>query len=308
VTLLLSAWTIGLILSLLALGIYISYRVFKFADITADGSITFGAAVAASMLTHGRNPLAASGAAFLAGCLAGICTGVLHTRFRINQLLSGILVMTALYSINLHVMGQSNLPLLSATTLATYAQDFGRWISGHDSARLLGWPVSARDLGSLLLAAAIVLITALILWLFFRTNLGSAMRASGDNEQMIRALGVSVENMIVVGLAIANGLVALAGALLAQYQGFADVQMGIGMIVWGLASVIIGRALIGSDSVGAALTGTILGSVLFRLIIALALRWGLNPNDLKLVTAIFVFGALVLPAAMQKVRRHAAAS
>jgi putative ABC transport system permease protein len=308
VTLLLSAWTIGLILSLLALGIYISYRVFKFADITADGSITFGAAVAATMLTRGVHPLAASGAAFVAGALAGICTGVLHTRFKINQLLSGILVMTALYSVNLHVMGQSNLPLLSATTLTTYAQDLGRWISGHDSAMLLGWPVSARDLGSLLLAAAIVLVVALILWLFFTTNLGSAMRASGDNEQMIRALGVSVENMIVIGLAIANGLVAFAGALLAQYQGFADVQMGIGMIVWGLASVIIGRALIGSDSVGAALIGTILGSVLFRLIIALALRWGLNPNDLKVVTAIFVFGALVLPAAMQKVRRHAATS
>ena len=307
-TLLLSAWTIGLILSLLALGVYISYRVFKFADITADGSITFGAAVAASMLTRGVHPLAASGAAFAAGALAGICTGVLHTRFKINQLLSGILVMTALYSINLHVMGQSNLPLLSATTLATYAQELGRWISGHDSARLLGWPVSARDLGSLLLAAAIVLIIALILWLFFKTNLGSAMRASGDNDQMIRALGVSVENMIVLGLAIANGLVAFAGALLAQYQGFADVQMGIGMIVWGLASVIIGRALIGSDSVGAALTGTIMGSVFFRLIIAMALRWGLNPNDLKLVTAIFVFGALVVPMAMQNWRRRAAAS
>ena len=307
-TLLLSAWTIGLILSLLALGVYISYRVFKFADITADGSITFGAAVAASMLTRGMHPLAASGAAFVAGALAGICTGVLHTRFKINQLLSGILVMTALYSINLHVMGQSNLPLLSATTLATYAQDLGRWISGHDSAKLMGWPVSARDLGSLLLAAAIVLVIALILWLFFKTNLGSAMRASGDNDQMIRALGVSVENMIVLGLAISNGLVAFAGALLAQYQGFADVQMGIGMIVWGLASVIIGRALIGSDSIGAALTGTIMGSVFFRLIIAMALRWGLNPNDLKLVTAIFVFGALVVPMAMQKVRRRAAAS
>jgi putative ABC transport system permease protein len=134
------------------------------------------------------------------------------------------------------------------------------------------------------------------------------MRASGDNEQMIRALGVSVENMIVLGLCISNGLVAFAGALLAQYQGFADVQMGIGMIVWGLASVIIGRALIGSDSVGFALAGTVLGSVLFRLIIAVALRWGLNPNDLKLVTALFVFGALVLPAVMQRVRRHAAAS
>jgi len=307
-TLLLSAWTIGLILSLLALGVYISYRVFKFADITADGSITFGAAVAASMLTRGMHPLAASGTAFVAGALAGICTGVLHTRFKINQLLSGILVMTALYSINLHVMGQSNLPLLSATTLATYAQDLGRWISGHDSATLMGWPVSARDLGSLLLAAAIVLVIALILWLFFKTNLGSAMRASGDNDQMIRALGVSVENMIVLGLAISNGLVAFAGALLAQYQGFADVQMGIGMIVWGLASVIIGRALIGSDSVGAALTGTIMGSVFFRLIIAMALRWGLNPNDLKLVTAIFVFGALVVPMAMQNWRRRAAAS
>src|SRR5438477_6532867 len=203
-TLLLSAWTIGLILSLLALGVYISYRVFKFADITADGSITFGAAVAASMLTHGVHPLAASGAAFLAGAAAGICTGVLHTRFKINQLLSGILVMTALYSINLHVMGQSNLPLLSATTLTTYAQNIGHRLSGHDTANLLGWPVSARDLGSLVLSAAIVLIVALIAYFFFRTNLGSAMRASGDNAQMIRALGVGVENMIVLGLAISN--------------------------------------------------------------------------------------------------------
>lgn len=306
-SLLLSAWTIGLILSLLALGVYISYRVFKFADITADGSITFGAAVAAAMLTRGVHPVTACLAAFLAGSLAGLCTGVLHTRFKINQLLSGILVMTALYSINLHVLGSSNVPLLAVTTFTTYAQNLGRWLTGHDSATLLGWPVSARDFGSLIVVAAIVLIIALVAWLFFNTNLGSAMRAAGDNEQMIRALGVSVGNMIVLGLCISNGLVAFAGALLAQYQGFADVQMGIGMIVWGLASVIIGRALTGSDSVGIALTGTILGSVLFRLIIALALRWGLNPNDLKLVTALFVFGALVLPTFMEKmkVRRHA---
>jgi putative tryptophan/tyrosine transport system permease protein len=307
VSLLLSAWTIGLILSLLALGVYISYRVFKFADITADGSITFGASVAAAMLTRGVHPVTACLAAFLAGGLAGLCTGVLHTRFKINQLLSGILVMTALYSINLHVLGSSNVPLLAVTTFTTYAQNLGRWLTGHDSANLLGWPVSARDFGSLIIVAAIVLIIAIVAWLFFNTNLGSAMRAAGDNEQMIRALGVSVGNMIVLGLCISNGLVAFAGALLAQYQGFADVQMGIGMIVWGLASVIIGRALTGSDSVGVALTGTILGSVLFRLIIALALRWGLNPNDLKLVTALFVFGALVLPTFMQrvKVRRHA---
>lgn len=307
-TLLVSAWTIGLILSLLALGVYISYRVFAFPDITADGSITFGAAVAASMITHGTHPLAASGMAFLAGCVAGICTGVLHTRFKINQLLSGILVMTALYSVNLHVMGQSNLPLLNAKTLTTYAEMLGRRISGGDTSNLLGWTVSSRDLGSLILAAAIVLLIALVAFVFFRTNLGSAMRASGDNAQMIRAMGVSVENMIVLGLAISNGLIAFSGALLAQYQGFADVQMGIGMVVWGLASVIIGRALVGSDSLGNALTGTILGSVLFRLIIALALRWGLNPNDLKLVTALFVFGALVLPQLLprMKVRKRAA--
>jgi putative ABC transport system permease protein len=266
--------------------------------------------VTAVLLVHGTHPIVATGVAALAGAAAGATTGLIHTRFGINRLLSGILVMTALYSINLHVMGSSNVPLLSVTTLTTYAETLGRWLTGHDSATLLGWPVSARDVGSLVLVAALVLLIALAAWAFFHTNLGSAMRASGDNEQMIRALGVSVENMIILGLCISNGLVALSGALLAQYQGFADVQMGIGMIVWGLASVIIGRALIGTDSVGAALTGTILGSVLFRLIIALALRWGLNPNDLKLVTAIFVFGALVVPMLTQKLkqRRHAAAS
>ncbi|MGH9421555.1 MAG: ABC transporter permease [Thermoanaerobaculia bacterium] len=298
--LLLSAWTIGLLLSLLALGVYISYRVFAFPDITADGSITFGAAVAASMITHGVNPLVASGAAFLAGTVAGICTGVLHTRFKINQLLSGILVMTALYSINLHVMGQSNLPLLSSTTLTTYAEKLGRRLCGGDTANVIGWAVTARDLGSLLMATFIVIVFALAAYIFFRTNLGSAMRAAGDNAQMIRALGVNVESMIVLGLAISNGLIAFSGALLAQYQGFADVQMGIGMVVWGLASVIIGRALVGSDSLGLALTGTVIGSVLFRLIIAVALRWGLNPNDLKLVTAFFVFAALVLPMQLQR--------
>lgn len=310
-TLLVSAFTIGLILALLALGVYVSYRVFAFPDITADGSITFGAAVAAALLTRGVHPLAASGAALLAGALAGACTGVLHTRFKINQLLSGILVMTALYSINLHVMGRSNLPLLSARTLTTYASALGQRISGSDTTMILGWPVSSRDVGSLILSAAIVLLVAWIAYFFFRTNVGSAMRASGDNAQMIRALGVGVESMIILGLSISNGLVAFAGALLAQYQGFADVQMGIGMVVWGLASVIIGRALVGTDSLGSALTGAIMGSVLFRLIIAVALRWGLDPNDLKLVTAIFVFGALVLPFMLQrkkKVQAHAASS
>jgi putative ABC transport system permease protein len=302
-TLLLSALTLGLILSLLALGVYVSYRVFAFPDITADGSITFGAAVAAALLTRGVHPVSATVAGMLAGSIAGICTAVLHTRFRINQLLSGILVMTALYSINLHVMGKSNIPLLSGRTLSTYAASLGTRIGGSDSPVLLGWAVSARDIGWLILSAAIVFAVALLAYVFFRTNLGSAMRASGDNPQMIRALGVSVENMIVLGLALSNGLVACAGALLAQFQGFADVQMGIGMVVWGLASVIIGNGLVGTDSLGSALIGTIMGSVLFRLLIALALRWGLDPNDLKLVTAVFVFAALVLPVMLQRFRK-----
>ena len=134
-----------------------------------------------------------------------------------------------------------------------------------------------------------------MLYLFFRTNLGTAMRATGDNDQMIRALGVNVEHMMIFGLAFSNGLIGLAGALLAQYQGFADVQMGIGMVVLGLASVIIGEALVGSGSLGLSIAGAVMGSVLFRLLVAIALRWGLDPNDLKLITAVFVFLALVAP-------------
>jgi putative ABC transport system permease protein len=147
----------------------------------------------------------------------------------------------------------------------------------------------------LITMSAVVVAAAFILLVFFKTNLGTAIRATGDNPQMIRALGVDVDIMMILGLAISNGLIALAGALLAQYQGFADVQMGIGMMVWGLASVIIGEVLVGSNKQGLVVTGTIMGSVLFRLLVAIALRWGLNPNDLKLITALFVFAALVGP-------------
>ena len=147
-----------------------------------------------------------------------------------------------------------------------------------------------------------VIVVALLLWAFLRTQLGTAMRATGNNEQMIRALGVDVGNMQIVGLALANGLVGLSGALLAQYQGFADVQMGIGMVVWGLASVIIGEALVGTTQLGLVITGAVMGSVLFRLLVAIALRAGLDPNDLKLVTAVFVFAALILPGVLARMR------
>ena len=293
--LLIGAWTLGLILSMLALGVFISFRVFHFPDITADGSITLGAAAAASLLTLGVAPAVATAAAFLAGMLAGATTAVLHTRFKINGLLAGILVMTALYSVNLHVMGKSNVPLMSQRTLATQADQIGARLFGQSSFKLGHWELGPRDASMLLMAFAATVFTAAVLYAFLRTDLGTAMRATGDNDQMIRALGVNDGNMLVLGLALSNGLVGLSGALLAQYQGFADVQMGIGMVVWGLASVIIGEALVGSNQLGLVVAGAVMGSVLFRLLVAIALRWGLDPNDLKLITGAFVFVALVLP-------------
>jgi putative ABC transport system permease protein len=302
-SLLIGAFTIGLILSLLALGVFISFRIFAFPDITADGSITLGAAVAATLLTHGVSPPLSSLAGFGAGMLAGACTGTLHTRFNINPLLSGILVMTALYSVNLHVIGKSSVPLLSATTLATQAERIGvRIMNGGTSFDLLGWDVSVRDASVFVAIAVATTAAGLLLYWFFRTDLGMAMRATGDNVQMIRALGVSDANMITFGVALSNGFVALAGALLAQYQGFADVGMGIGMVVWGLASVIIGEALVGTHQLGMTIAGAVMGSVLFRLLVAVALRWGLNPNDLKLITAVFVFLALIVPGMLRRLR------
>jgi putative ABC transport system permease protein len=306
-SLLIGTFTIGFILSLLALGVFISFRIFAFPDITADGSVTLGAAVAAILMTHGTNPLLASLAAFAAGMIAGGCTGTLYTRFKINSLLSGILVMTALYSINLHIMGKSNVPLLSVTTLSTQSEQIGtKLMRGAASFDLAGWEVSVRDASVLVAVGLVVTLTGALLYLFLRTNLGMAMRATGDNVQMIRALGVNDANMIIFGVAISNGFVALSGALLAQYQGFADVGMGIGMVVWGLASVIIGEALVGSNQLGTTIIGAVMGSVLFRLLVAMALRWGLSPNDLKLITAVFVFCALIVPQFLRKKRLRSA--
>src|SRR5882724_8323605 len=236
-TLLLGATTIGLILALLALGVYLSFRIFNFPDITADGSITFGASVTATLLVHHWSPWLATLAGFAAGTAAGATTGVLHTKFKINGLLSGILVMTALYSVNLHVMGKSNVPLMNEATLASHAESLGNSLfhTTDGDLNVLGWSVGVRDAAMLLALLGLVSLAGLVLYFFFRTNLGTAMRAAGDNPQMIRALGVSVDFILILGLALSNGLIALAGALLAQYQGFADVQMGIGMVVWGLA-------------------------------------------------------------------------
>jgi putative ABC transport system permease protein len=325
---LLSAWTYGLILALLALGVLVSYRIFRFPDITADGSFTLGAAVSAVLLNEGLHPffaglasiylwpeawvpaatklspLVATPLAFVAGALAGASTGTLHTKFKINPLLSGILVMTGLFSVNLRVMGKSNLPMYGATTLATYAERLATLLTG-DRKRIpvLGWDVNVADVTMLFLAFVISAAVGLLMYAFFRTDLGTSMRATGDNDQMIRALGVNVEGRIIAGLALSNGLIAVSGSLYAQKEGFADVGMGIGMIVTGLASVIIGEALVGGQfHLGLAITGAIMGAVLFRLLEALVLRAGMNPNDLKLIRAVFVFVALILPDMLKRLR------
>jgi len=302
-SLVIGAFTMGLILSLLSLGMLISFRMIRFTDITVDGSITLGAAITALLIARGYSPWLAVGVSILGGALAGSVTGILHTRFKIQEILAGILVMTALYSINLRVMGRSNIPLLDVTTVSTGAEGILAKITGGASRiGILGWQVPMGDLAVFITCGLIVILIGIILCRFLLTHQGTALRAAGSNPQMVRAQGVNNDTMVIFSLALANGLVALSGSLLAQYQGFADVQMGIGMMVWGLASIIIGEALVGRTSIGLTIVGVILGTILFRLLIAIALRWGLNPNDLKLVTAFFVFAALIAPAGFGRLR------
>ncbi len=307
--LLISAATIGFFLALMVLGVYITFRLFDFCDLTTDGSFALGAAVAAVLLTADIHPMWATLAGAAAGCAAGMLTGLLHTRMGVHGLLAGILVMTALYSVNLRIMGKSNVPLLSTPTLITLAEEFAaRRLGAPENVMVLGWAVALRDVAALVLGAGVVVAALLLAFVFFRTDLGTAMRATGDNPVMVRALGADTRNMLLAGVAIANGLVALSGALLAQYQGFADVQMGLGMLVWGLASVIIGEALVRTRRLGLVLVGVVMGSILFRLLVAIALRWGLEPNDLKLITAVFVLVALCLPGLLERLTRRRGAA
>jgi putative tryptophan/tyrosine transport system permease protein len=304
---LLAAITLGLILSLLALGVYISFRLFSVPDITVDGSITLGASVTAVLLLQSghpllANPLVATSAGMIAGAVAGLATGVLQTKCRIDPLISGIIVMTALYSINLRIMGKSNVSIPSTIGLGAWAETLGVHAWGP-TVRLLGWEVDTSDVVICAGSAILVAVVSLLLYLFFRTNIGTALRASGDNPQMVLAMGVSVERCRIFGLALSNGLVGLSGALFCQYLKFADAQMGIGMIVFGLASVIIGEALTGTRSLGFALIGTIMGSVLFRLLVSIALRLGFEATDLKLITAVCLFIALVMPILLRKMKR-----
>ncbi len=294
--LVIGAFTMGLILSLLSIGMLISFRMIRFTDITVDGSLTLGASLAAVLIASGWSPWLATGVAFLAGSVAGMITGILHTRFNIQMILSGILMMTALYSVNLRIMGRSNIPLLDTKTISSGIETMlTNQGSGETKSMIAGWAVPNTDLAVLISSILLCILVGMLLHRFLLTHFGTALRATGNNPQMVRAQGINNHFMVVFALALSNGLVALSGALLAQYQGFADVQMGIGMMVWGLASIIIGEALVGKTGIGLTITSVVLGTILFRLLIAIALRWGLNPNDLKLVTALFVFAALVSP-------------
>lgn len=270
----------GLLWSLLALGVYITFRVLDIADLTVEGSFPLGASVAVTLLVKDVNPVTAILAAALAGGLAGVVTGLLHTKLRIPALLAGILTMIALYSVNLRIMGKANVSLLGKDTAFTLVEStFG--VAYSQAVLLVG-------------ILACVLFSVLMYW-FFGTEIGAAIRATGYNPQMIRAQGVDTNIMLLIGLFFSNALVAVAGALVAQSNGFADVGMGVGTIVIGLASVIIGEVLFGTRSFKNSLISVILGSIVYRLVIAIVLQMGMPPNDLKLFTAVLVAIALSLP-------------
>jgi len=269
----------GLAYALVALGIVISFRVLAFPDLTVDGSFVLGGAVAARMIVLGYQPWIGVIFAIFLGFAAGCATGVLNTRLKINSLLAGILIMTILYSVNLRVMGRSNTPLINYQTVFTPFEEMEmRWLS------------------IVLFFGLIVFGCKFLTDLFLHTEIGLAMRATGDNEQMIRTLGVNTSNMTVLGLGISNAFVALSGALVAQDQGFADIGMGIGMIVAGLAAIIIGETLLRSKSVWMNTFAAIVGSFVYRLTITVGLWLGLAPTDLKMATGAMVILALGFPA------------
>jgi len=285
VSLLVHAVEQGFAYGIAALGVFLTYRILRFPDLTVDGSFVTGAAVASLLLIRtGIDPFSVLLIAFAAGCGAGLITGFLNTRLGITNLLAGVLTMIMLYSINLRIMGRPNLSLLRATT-------FVRLVSSNLP--------SMKGVVVVLLIGVLVLLVKLGLDAFLKTEIGFALRATGDCEEMITAHGVNTKTMKLLGLALSNGLVAVSGALVAQYSGFADVGMGIGTIVTGLAAVIIGGTLIRSARIGWMTTSVLVGSLIYRIAVSLALRYGyvigFQASDLKLITSLLVVIALIVP-------------
>ncbi len=298
----LGAIAIGLAYGFVAMGVYLSFRVLDFPDLTIDGSLPLGAALAATLLTAGVNPYITLVVAFVGGALAGCITALIATRLKIHSLLASILVTTGLLSVNLRIMGRSNTPLLNTESVfSPMADRFRQWLesaAGETVAKM------SSNLLAILVFLLLILAVKWTLDWFMRMEVGLALRATGDNPQMIRALGTNTDHMIVLGLAISNGLVGLAGALVAQYQGFADVNMGLGLIIAGLAAVILGETLLRPTHFHTATTAVILGMIFYRIAIAAALtvrvplpgggHFSIDAQDVKLATALLVFVALWL--------------
>jgi len=278
---------LGLIWTLMTFGVFITYRILDIADLSVEGSITMGASIAAVCIINGVNPLLSLLISFAGGMLAGLCTGILHTVLKIPALLAGILTMIALWSINLHIMGKANVSLLRVTTVFSYVMDH------------LGLQ---KNIAVIVVAAAFVLVAFLLMYWFFGTEIGCAVRATGDNPNMARAQGIDTNRMKRLGLILSNGLVAMAGGLIAQSQSFSDIQMGTGAIVIGLASLIIGEVIIGRRTFLRSMISVVCGAVVYRMIIATVLRLGMPANDLKLFTAITVAIALSLPTIQKRMR------
>jgi ABC-type uncharacterized transport system, permease component len=278
---------LALIYAILALGLYVSFRVLDIPDLTVDGSFVTGAAVSAIMCLNGH-PFLGLIVAFIAGGFAGILTSLLHTKLKIQMLLAGILSMLALYSINLKIMGgKPNIPLLNKTTIFTAFEN-----------------VFVSQYTKVIIIIAILVICIVALFLFLNTKLGLTIRATGNNEYMSRAQGINTNITKTIGLVISNALVALSGAILAQYQSFTDIGMGVGMIVVGLASIMIGEVLFRGKSMFPMLVAVALGSVIYRFIIATALQLGMPPTDLKLISAVIVAIALSIPTVNESIVRR----
>lgn len=276
-----SALSQGLLWSVLAVGVYMSYRFLNISDLTSEGSFTLGAAVCASNIVRGMDPLLSCILALIAGALAGLVTGVLHTKFKMPSLLAGILSMTGLYSINLRIMGKANIPLTQSVTLLTKLKDMLGLTRDRDGAIYLGLIV-------------VIILIVLLVW-FFNTEFGFSVVATGNNDKMIRANGVDSDKTIIAGLMLSNALIALSGSLVAQYNGYADVTMGIGAIVVGLASVIIGEVLFKDKYFAVCLIGVVVGSIIYRLIVTFVVNTNfISANDMKLFTAIVVAVAIII--------------
>ncbi|MCM3586079.1 ABC transporter permease [Mesobacillus maritimus] len=297
----------GALYALMALGVYLSFRILDFPDLTVDGSFVTGGAVAAVMIVNGQDPFFATLVAIATGFIAGCFTGLLHTKGKINALLSGILMMIALYSINLRIMGKSNVSLLSEETVITKLSDFWKGIGMDDAIQSV---ISTIGIGFIPKTWAVLIFMVLLAFAvkflldwFLKTELGLALRATGNNETMVRSFSVDTDFYKIFGLGLSNALVAFSGALVAQYNGFSDVGMGIGMIVIGLASVIIGEAVFGAKNIIRATAAVIGGAILYRIIVTMALRVEfLETGDMKLITALIVICALVLPKVIDRQR------